>query len=230
MRFTDLGRFNIDGNARREDGGLIGTGRAPGLHLSDIIGEMRREAGLPMGGTPGEQEWLAAQDGFLWEYGLELYAGGMGLDAAMQIAFKRYMLQCRAGITKQLVCEKGGIHMSPDGYDPGPPRTLESYKRTKKSMRKAESAEAFTEHFWPWIVQESCYVLGLRDAGVEVDRVLYIVYWVNGDYRWEKGTSHDVRQYEVIFDERDLDAAWSQVQRQLMKMRNKAGAASVTPA
>lgn len=218
MEFTDLGRFDTDAYAIREDGSRVGEGRAEGLHLGEIIGEMRREAGLAAGVPEGEPTWLRAQTGFLFEWALELIAGGMPVREAMDTAFKRYMLEARAGVVKQITTVRDDIHMTPDGIDA---RTLESYKFTWKSMRKAADGEAFSEHFWPWLIQEGAYLASLRLAGYDLDAVKWYVFWANGDYSRKPGNGPQVRVYQARFTQQELDDIWARVLRQAMKMRNK---------
>lgn len=229
MEFKDLGRWNSDANARREDLTRIGEGRAPGLHLSEVIQALRQKQGLPSGGVPGEPEWLAAQDGFLFEHAMEYHRAGVSIGEAMELSFKRYMLACRADVVKQLTTQRAGILMSPDGYDPTT-YTLESYKRTKKSMRKAADGASFQEHFWPWIMQEGCYQLALQDEGYRVDRILWIVYWVNGNYSrkpWPEGIGQEVRMYEAKLMPNELASIWSTVSAAALHLRNNTSALSV---
>ena len=175
---------------------------------------------LPIGSPEGEPQWLAAQDGFLWEKALELVAGGMGLDAAMEVAFKRYMLTARAGVVKQITTELAGIHMTPDGYDPAT-KTLESYKRTKLSAKNALSAEAFTAKFALWIVQEGSYWRALEEAGYDIEAVKWYVYWVNGDYSRRPGWGQFVGIYEARLTKQERDDVWARVSRVALKLRNK---------
>lgn len=232
MEFRDLGRWDSDAHTLREDGTKVGEGREPGLHLGQIISEIRKEEGKTYGpGFEGEPKWIRAQEGFLWEKALELVAGGMAIDPAMDIAFKRYMLQARAGIAKQIKFEYQGIHMTPDGYDPAT-KTLESYKLTSQSMRKGSSVESFHEHFRHWILQEGGYSVAARAAGYEVEQVHWLVFWARGDYKWNcdakcppncsmDNHAKQVRIYEAKFTDRDLDAIWAEISRMKMKMENK---------
>jgi hypothetical protein len=238
VEWRDLGRWDSDAHALREDGSKVGEGREPGLHLGEIISELRRESGKILNGSfDGEPRWIRAQEGFLWEKALELVAGGMAVDPAMDIAFKRYMLQARSGIAKQIKFEYQGIHMTPDGWDEGE-KCLESYKFTSQSMKKANSVEEFHANFWHWEMQEGGYTIAGRAAGLDIQRVKWYVLWSRGDYKWKcdlkcpSGCSMDnhakqVRVYEAVYSDRDLDEVWAQVSRMKMKMGNKAGVGSV---
>src|SRR5262249_34152091 len=69
----------------------MGTGRGSELHLGSIVREMKRAAGENVESIPGEQEWLRTQVGFLWEAAVEYTIGGMQIDDAIELAFKRHM-------------------------------------------------------------------------------------------------------------------------------------------
>jgi hypothetical protein len=181
---------------------------------------MRREMDLPMGGAAGEPQWLAAQDGFLWEYALELYLGGMPLDTAMDVAFKRHMVMARTGVTKQITTVLDDIHMTPDGYDPAT-KALESYKRTKLSAKNALSVEAWVAKFGLWMVQEGSYWHALEAAGYEIDSIRWYVYWVNGDYSRQAGKGQFVGIYEAKLTKSEREDVWARVLRMRMKMANK---------
>lgn len=234
--FTDLGRWDSDRHAYREDLTKIGEGRAPGLHLSEVIQSLRQQAGLASGSPPGEPEWLAAQDGFLWEHAMEYYAAGVSIQEAMEYSFKRYMTKAREGVTKQLTTSLAGIHMSPDGYDPAT-KTLESYKRTKKSMKSIHpngpaqpaSGELFAEVFWPWVIQESCYWLALEAEGYDIQQVEWLIFWCNGNYvrkPYPEGVGQEVHRYRAVISKEERLYAWQKVSEAALKLRNKTQAAS----
>jgi hypothetical protein len=175
---------------------------------------------LPMGGAAGAPPWLAEQDGFIWEYALELYLGGMPLDIAMDVAFKRHMVMARTGVTKQITTVLDDIHMTPDGYDPAT-KALESYKRTKLSAKNALSVEAWVAKFGLWMVQEGSYWHALEAAGYEIDSIRWYVYWVNGDYSRQAGKGQFVGIYEAKLTKSEREDVWARVLRMRMKMANK---------
>ena len=105
----------------------MGEGRPAGLHLSAVIQRMRVAAGEKSGEIPGDQPMTRMQEGFLWETALEYMIGGLSLDDAIELAFKRHMIALRKNITTQTKVEKDGIHMTPDGLD-REKGELESYK------------------------------------------------------------------------------------------------------
>lgn len=157
-----------------------GEGRPSGLHLSEIIQYMREIEGLVNSPIDDTVRYRFIE-GFLWEVALEYMLSGIPLDEALEMAFKRHMVACRTGITKQIKLIKDGIHMTPDGFDDAA-GVLESYKMTRKNFNKAKDQEAFEENFWPWIVQEASYCWA---AGVDTAR--WIVLFQNGDYTHYKG-------------------------------------------
>jgi hypothetical protein len=69
----------------------MGTGRGAELHLGQIVKAMKVAAGEKVGDIPGEQPWLRAQAGFLWEQAVEYTLAGTGFEDAMELAFKRMM-------------------------------------------------------------------------------------------------------------------------------------------
>jgi len=98
----------------------MGTGRGSELHLGAIIREMKVAAGGNVSDIPGEQPWLRAQCGFLWEQAVEYVVAGASIDDAMELAFKRHMRALRV-MSRQVRLERDGIHMTPDAIE-GPPR------------------------------------------------------------------------------------------------------------
>ena len=78
---------------RDNEGKPMGEGRPPGLHLGQIIQRMRVAAGERTGNVEGDQDGVRIQEGFLWESALEYMVGGLRLDEALEVAFKRYMTQ-----------------------------------------------------------------------------------------------------------------------------------------
>jgi len=232
VEWKDLGRFDTDRHALREDGTRIGEGREPGLHWGEVIQEIRREVGdVYASGIPGEPRWLRAQGGFLFEYAIELMAGGYPLNPAMEVAFKRYMLQARGGILKQVKLVRDGIHMTPDGVWVEE-KTLESYKKTGQTMKKASDVQAFTTNFYHWILQEGGYLGALLEEGYDIEKVHWYVLWDRGDYKWNcdskcpDGCSMDnhaqqVRIYEARFTRQELDEIWARGLRMKMKMENR---------
>lgn len=204
MEFIPRGLFDVMGNMRAEDGARMGEGRAKGLHLSSIVKKMREAARLPTE-IEGEQEGVRMQLGFIWEHAVELHLNGVPLEEALQHSYRRWMLQARAHVVKQVTCERDGIHMTPDGLDCNE-GLIESYKLTWRSMRKAANKDEFEENFWPWLVAERAYCL---EWGV--DTVRFFICWVNGDYSHKEGRGPQVRVYDCVFTEEELLGNWSAV-------------------
>lgn len=190
-----------------------GEGRPSGLHLSSIIHRMKVAAGENVGSVDGDQEGVRMQEGFLWESALEYVAAGMKLDEALEVAFKRYMAAIRSDITKQIKVEKDGIHMTPDAFDPVRGE-LESYKVTRRSLRKARTQEDFEQYFWPWLVQEKsyCYAVG-------VDTVRWVVLWQAGDYSKGVGSGPQMLECTAVFTPEELAENWRVVLNHAAAMR-----------
>jgi len=190
-----------------------GEGRPDGLHLSGIIHRMKVAAGENVGGIDGDQEGVRMQEGFLWESALEYVAAGMKLDEALEVAFKRYMIEVRSNITTQIMVEKDGIHMTPDAFSPTVGE-IESYKVTRRTLRKARTQEDFEENFWPWMVQEKsyCYAVG-------VDTVRWVVLWQAGDYSKGVGSGPQMLESTAVFTPEELVENWRVVLKHAEAMR-----------
>ena len=190
-----------------------GEGRPPGLHLGAVIHRMKVAVGENVGGIPGDQDGVRMVEGFFWESALEFVAAGLPLDQALDISFKRYCLNIREGIVKQIQFEKDGIHLTPDGLNTELGE-LESYKCTRRSLRKAKTQEEFQQNFWPWLVQEKsyCYAAG-------VDTVRWIVLWQAGDYSKGVGSGPQMLQCVCTFTAQELVDNWRVVLKHAEALR-----------
>lgn len=201
----------------------MGHGRGAELHLGAIIKEMKRAAGENVDSIPGEQEWLRAQVGFLWESAVEYVIGGMAIDDAIELAFKRHMRALRV-MARQVKLERDGIHMTPDGIDS--PRLM-SWKLTWRGAGKAgfgnpdldEGLRDFEDNFWTWHVAEKAYAAaaqaaGLLPAGDATCR--FEVLWVRGDYRGAGGPK--ALATEVTWTADELAENWVVVLRNRDRM------------
>lgn len=166
---------------------------------------VKQASGENVDDIPGDQPYVRMQEGFLWEYALELMAGGMGREEAMDVAFKRYMVNLRGHVVKQIAVERDGIQMTPDGFSPQLGE-LESYKCTRRSLSNAKTAEEFENNFWIWMMQEKSYCLA-----VGVDTVRWIVLWQAGDYGKGLGTGPQVLQATAKFSTKELLDNWKAV-------------------
>jgi hypothetical protein len=203
--FRPLGPFDVATNARTADLQRMGEGRPTGLHLSDIIRDMRVAAGKPVEGPEGEQEGVRMQAGFIWETVVELMLAGADLYSAWELAAKRYMAAVRCDVVKQVQLEKDGIHMTPDGVDFAT-GAVESYKATWRSERKADSADEFEDHFGFWLNAEASYCLA---AGVDTCR--FFICWMNGRYSFRQGEGPSWKMYEVVWTEEELLDNWTAI-------------------
>lgn len=133
------------------------TGERSGLHLSQIIHQMKVGMGEKVGPVESDtQPDLRLIEGFLYETALEYMHGGVPYDQAMDMAFKRYMMKVREDVSTQLHIEKDGIKMTPDGFNEVAGE-LESYKLTRRTFRKAKTQQLFEENYWAWLTQEKAY-------------------------------------------------------------------------
>lgn len=183
----------------------MGTGRGTELHLGSIVKEMKRAAGENVDSIPGEQEWLRAQVGFLWEAAVEYVIAGMAIDEALELAFKRHMRALRQ-MQRQVKLERDGIHMTPDAVDG---RYLLSWKATWRGFGKAATLADFEDNFWSWHTAEKAYaaaaqVAGLLPAGEAT--CAFEVLWVRGDYRGAGGPK--ATRCEVTWESEELAENW----------------------
>ena len=194
----------MDGiNARDAAMGLVG--QREGLHLSSVLHELKTAAGENIDEIEGDQSGVRLQEGFLWETAAEYMMAGLDFDEAIRLAFKRYMLHLRAGVVSQVHLERDGVRMTPDAQDIAA-RRLESYKVTRRTLRKARTMEDFEEHHWVWCMQEMAYLLA---AGL--DTVRWIVWWVAGDYAKGKGSGPRVLECTARFSQEEMERNWESV-------------------
>jgi hypothetical protein len=206
--YTPLHLFQIQ--PRTANFELIGTDRAPGLHLSHIIKRMKEEAGEKVTGVEGEQEWLRAQIGFLWEIALE-------------IAWKRYVQVCdfqqlpfhRGVKDSQLTLQLDGIHMTPDALDIEE-EALEESKLTWRSMRKW--VEDPVNNFAFWHVQTMGYLKGINELRKQarmppILKVRYFVFWCGGDYSHKPGRGPQPTAGEMRVAEEEIEQNWRTILR-----------------
>lgn len=181
----------------------IGEDRPGGLHLSEIIRQMKIAEGENVSDIPGEQPWLRAFEGFIWESALEYMAGGATLEQAMDLSFKQHMVHQRKGLTKQIRLESDGIHMTPDAFNEFLGE-IESYKYTRKKM--VVDKDAFEAKYWPWLVQEKSYC-----RAIGVDTVRWIVLFSNGDYSKGAGSGPRCVQATMTWTAEELKENWDRV-------------------
>ena len=158
----------------------MGEGRLEGLHLGEIIQQMKKAAGEGYKNSITEKQLgVYAQVGFLWETAAEYMTAGLPLEEAMDVAFKRQMVHSNS-LAKQVKVAKEGIHMTPDSFD-AERGELISYKATWRSFKKAATQADFERNFWAWVTQEAAYAYALG-----VDTATWVVLWVCGDYTGAK--------------------------------------------
>jgi hypothetical protein len=205
--------LDVRGNMRRADGTPMGQGRAAGVHVSQVIHTAKVAAGENVDDIEGDQPGVRVQEGFLFETVVEYLIAGAPFDEAVGLAFKRHMCMLRAGVVTQLRLERDAIHGTPDGLDPTVPQ-LESYKSTRRSLRKARSASDFEENFWTWCMQEMAYA---HMAGIE--QVRWVVWWQAGDYSKGKGTGPCVLEATARFTRDELERNWAGVVQIAARLR-----------
>lgn len=187
----------------------MGHGRPAGLHLGDVIRALKEAEDGPIKSIEGEQPWLRANMGFMWEWALELVAGGATVHEALDQAFKRHMLAVRLPLVRQIRLEVDGLHMTPDALADD---EIESWKLTYRTKKRAATLPEFEEHFWPWHMAEKAYAL---HSGVTKCR--FIVLWVCRDYKFPIGPSAE--ECTVEWSREELEANWAVVLEQVAVMK-----------
>lgn len=210
MEFTGWTSFDVQHNLRTADLASMGVGRSQGRHLGEILQVMGAAAGLPQGQIAGDQDGARLQEGFLWETIVEYMLAGLSFDAAANLAFKRYMLSLREGILTQVRLEHEGVHMTPDAIDARQvPVVLESYKATRKSLKKALGREDFEQNFIRWMWQEKGYLKGLQAAAYPgINTVRWYVLWAAGDYSRGIGSGPQFMTATAIFEPEEIEDNW----------------------
>ena len=174
-----------------------GEGRAPGLHLSDIIKRMQWERDQKYR-PDSAPDLMTLEYGHTWERVLE-----NALRARHQEANQPY----RGHRPAPLMVD--GIWMSPDWLDPASEFPLEEWKATKVS-----SKTPFQERQWYWMPQVMGYLHGLRVAGqITAYKALLRVWYINGDYTYDAKNSdltllRDYHEYELSFTPREIQENW----------------------
>jgi len=206
--FEPGGRIEILPIMRDADLRPPGEGRPPGLHLSQLI---QRICGFGQEGIVTEDAAVRVQMGFIWEAAVELTLAGAPWASALEMAARRYWVSMRTPPAKQVRLLVDGIHMTPDGYREAD-RTLEEYKLTWKSLRKAESAEKFAEHFRHWIIQAASYCYGLGQMyDQRICKVEWIVGWMGGDYSYKPGGGPQWSSIRAELTPEEVRATWGLV-------------------
>lgn len=160
--------------------------RSPGLHISDIYGDLdkaQREREMKNGEMTDAELQFYRSGGFIWET-----LWGMA------------MAEC---IRKREIVRPGefkidGVIGSPDNVRLDPWRIIET-KATWKSVRKWDD-HVIEKHFWIWGVQMKgyCRMMGTRECEI------YVIF-MNGDYR---GAGPCTRSVAVEYSQLEIDENW----------------------
>lgn len=201
MQLTEVTEHYTIDTAIGPDGDPIDDGRTRAkVYLSDCVKRVYPYEGDAL---EGEQPWLRAWVGFVWERCLEW--------------FFKHALASRRNIIRPPEQELDGVFMHPDGLctDDG---SLEEYKLTWVSMKNGASAAAFAKKFPRWMMQ----VMGYAKA-LGVTKVRFWVFWVMGDYTFKPGHGPQCRVYEVEFEQDEVDGNWEMVLEQAKCIRQERG-------
>jgi hypothetical protein len=215
---------------------VMGTGRNPDdIHVGQIIRWRRERNGDAFVSTPGEQEGVRMQVGFLHESAIEYILAGMPFDEAYSLAFKRWLMPLRpeTEVARQVKLIKDDIHGTPDALLVGK-GVCESFKATWKSLKKACGANAkecpdatlpiatdedsFREHFWHWLDAEAAYCWMFDPP---VDTVRFYVLWMMGDYSYRPGFGPQVRYMDVTWTPEELAAGWREMVRDYAAIKER---------
>lgn len=208
IEFSGWTPIDIAGSLRSADLQAMGAGRESpewDLGMGEVVQAAKVAAGESVADIPGDQPGVRIQEGFLFETIIEYVLAGAEFDEAAELAFKRYMLHLRKDVLRQVRLVKDRIRMTPDAIDPTVPE-IQSYKSTRRTLRKARTQEDFEENYWHWIMADSGYAYA---AGL--DRVRWIVWWHAGDYSKGVGSGPQVLEMTARFSQDELVANWNGV-------------------
>jgi len=169
------------------------TDRPAGLHVSDIIKRLLYERDPKKYRLNNRVPMNTITQGFVWERLLE---------RALRDQFET------PGYRPDPI-QGDGVWMSPDWINPPAPFPVEEWKATKKSTK-----HDFATANWFWLPQSMAYTYWLlRLKMIDVPRVRFRVWHINGDYSYEAKSSdfhllQDYWTYTVEFTKRDLEENW----------------------
>jgi hypothetical protein len=159
--------------------------RTPGLHLSDIYGDIMRTLQPDrFKGAMTEESWRMIVVGTVWERALERALAEMSVESGKE------------SLERPGEFEKDGIICSPDAIDIDE-WILHEFKCTWMST-KHEPQDPKLMH-WMLQIKGYCHVIGTTQAVIHA-------FYVMGDYR---GSGPAIRRYEFDFTKRELKENWS---------------------
>lgn len=186
---------------RASDGKAMGEGRGVGIHLGDVIRELR----IFIDGEFKTSNENFAKGGFMYELWVEsALSTYVGYDVPLIPVGEM---------------EVDNIFMNLDKYDPEHEIVYE-FKATWKSMRGLEvdgelDYEVFREKFWYFVLQVAAYC---RAIGCFTARI--VVWFINGDYSYrEPNGGPQFRLYEFRFTQEELDQNWKTITQHAKQMR-----------
>lgn len=161
--------------------------RTPGLHISEIYGDLYRRL-EPKRFTGGEPDPLLLEAGLSFEHMLE-----EGLKARMAVRPGEFVSPEGILMSPDLVMFNGGVKVG-------------EIKLTWMSCREmpTERANYLPPRFSRWAMQimAYCHVMDTREAKL-------IAFFVNGDYGKQRGPQ--LRAWDIEFTQRELDDNWAQL-------------------
>ncbi len=192
---------------------LLGSGNNPrseGLHLTDVIRDLQKVAGIE---PVAPAKWNRASTmgaGFIWEEVLAQHWEDMFSQALAKLLARKLNWYSPGEL------HLDGITGTPDGLDVADKGylILQEAKFTWKSIKSTPA------DIWAWMVQTKSYLHMLNHLHVsQPQAVIFHVYHCMGDYR---GSGPIYRPWQITFQPHELEENWEMIcnHAELMRSRN----------
>lgn len=159
--------------------------RSPGVHLTTVIRDMAKTAGIgkDSGFDEEDLDWFAA-GGHMWERIWDR-VHQESIDKGLYVS------------PGEFICD--GIACTPDRIDLTRPAIIE----TKCRWKSATKFSNLEKEFWAELMQVKsyCYVTGINEADL-------VVFFIAGDWR---PPIPCVRASNLVFSDLELQESWSQI-------------------
>jgi hypothetical protein len=185
-----------------------GPPRSPGLHVSDIYGDMMRT-------LYNEPDY---NDNDLWAY------GGFVWEELLSIAWKVWCLKSpQISSTPKTLYRPDeiyydGIYLSPDGLEISPLYIyLNEYKFTWAGAKTPPCK------VWKWMVQIQAYLKAIQEVKGCKDLLTcrMRIFYVNGYYRPQKHGDHPFKPVYrcclITFTQEEIDANWDMLKQHALQ-------------
>ena len=181
------------------------------MHVSELIRDVATQVGFLSRDDKEELDWTLAKyhmmrgEDWVQMYPTAIYRVALGL------AWEEWLGRHDTSLAFHGIgeLEREGIIGTPDGLDMDYDGLLvHEIKLTWKSSRSDRETpqERFSKE-WMWQAQGKSYCY-LADAQLGCVRVIFHVFWVNGNY---KGSGPEYRKYMLQFEPQEILTTWRQL-------------------